>query len=120
MEDEREGTLAQIFFSRLADGAGRRVGPEGFVIGSAVVIAGDSKAGGKGQDEQGGGEGNERGNPGRTAAEPGLRSAAEELRRVEGRKIRTEAIVVALKCGPGGVDQECGKPQENHQRLDPP
>ena len=44
LHDEREGTFAEIGFARLADGAGRRIGPERFVICAAVIITGEPES----------------------------------------------------------------------------
>src|SRR6266404_6109306 len=52
LDHERKRALAAISFARLADSAVRRVRPERFVVGSAIVIARDSEAGGKWQDDQ--------------------------------------------------------------------
>ena len=41
LHDEREGTLAQIGLARLAHRAGRRVGPERFVISASIIITGE-------------------------------------------------------------------------------
>src|SRR6266516_3568144 len=38
LQHQREGALATVGFSRLADSAGRRIGPEGFVIRAAIVV----------------------------------------------------------------------------------
>ena len=45
LEDERKGGLAAVRLARLADGAGRRIGPERLVIGAAVVVAGEPETG---------------------------------------------------------------------------
>src|SRR2546423_12978771 len=44
LHDEREGSLAEISFARLANGAGGRIGPERFVIRSAVVVTRQPKS----------------------------------------------------------------------------
>ena len=44
LHDERERTFTPITLARLTDGARGRIGPERFVVRSAVVIAGDPKA----------------------------------------------------------------------------
>src|SRR5687767_6242975 len=44
LHDQREGTLAEIRFSRFAHGAGRRIGPERLVIGAAIVITGEPQS----------------------------------------------------------------------------
>src|SRR4029077_8494474 len=41
LHDEREGTFAQISLARLAHRAGRRISPEGLVIGASIIIAGE-------------------------------------------------------------------------------
>src|SRR2546423_1596197 len=54
LHDERERPLTEICFSRLAYGAGGRISPEGFVIGAAIVVAGQSEAAGRPQNQKGG------------------------------------------------------------------
>ena len=44
LHDERKGTLAEIRLARFADGAGRRIGPERFVVGAAIVITGEPES----------------------------------------------------------------------------
>lgn len=46
LDNEREPVFAAIAFARFADGAGDRVGPHGFVVGSAIVIASETKSAG--------------------------------------------------------------------------
>src|SRR4051812_9675283 len=43
LHDERERTFTEISFARFADGTGRRIRPESFVIRTAVIIAGETK-----------------------------------------------------------------------------
>src|SRR5262245_29126350 len=56
LEEEREGALAAIAAARLADRAGRRVGPERLVVGAAVVVAGETEAARSPQDQERGRE----------------------------------------------------------------
>ncbi len=51
LNDQREVALAQILLARLAHGAVGRVGPEGFVVGAAIVVAGDAEAAREYQDD---------------------------------------------------------------------
>ena len=44
LHDERERTLAQIGFARLADRAGGRIGPERFVVGASIIVAGEPES----------------------------------------------------------------------------
>jgi len=44
LHDQREGTLAEIRFARFPDSARWRISPEGFVIGPAIIITGQSKS----------------------------------------------------------------------------
>ena len=52
LEDQRERVLAAVALARLADGAGRRVGPERLVVGAAVVVAGEAEAARRPEDQQ--------------------------------------------------------------------
>ena len=69
LQDQREVALAPVVLARLADGAVGRIGPEGFVVGAAIVIAGEAEAAGKRQDEHG--RGDEARQEGGHGAEPG-------------------------------------------------
>ena len=120
LHDQREGGLSPVSSAGLADRARGRIRPERLVVGAAVVVAGDPEDPGKGQDQQSRREDQPARPPGRLRPEPRVRRAAEELRRVEGRKIRSVGIVVALECGPGRVDDEAGEDHEDDRRLHPP
>ncbi len=53
LQDEGEAALTPVALSRLAHGTGRRIGPKSFVVGPAVVIAGDAKPARCPEDQQG-------------------------------------------------------------------
>src|SRR5437764_11177660 len=44
LHDERERAFAKIRFAWLTDSAGRRIGPERFVVRTAIVITGQPKS----------------------------------------------------------------------------
>ena len=44
LQHERKRSLAQIGLARLSHRAGRRIGPERFVVRAAVVVAGEPEA----------------------------------------------------------------------------
>src|SRR4051812_35145819 len=52
LQDEREGPLAGVRLVRLADGARGRREPVGFVVSAAVVVTGESKTGGRDEDQE--------------------------------------------------------------------
>ena len=52
LQDERKRVLAAVARARLADGAGRRIGPERLVVGAAVVVAGQPEERRDRQDQQ--------------------------------------------------------------------
>ena len=52
LQDERKRVLTAVTGSRLANGARGRVGPEGFVVGPAIVVARQPEQPGNRQDEQ--------------------------------------------------------------------
>jgi hypothetical protein len=54
LEDEREVALAEVAVARFADGAADGIEPEGFVIGAAVVVAGEAEKAWNPEDEEGG------------------------------------------------------------------
>ncbi len=88
LQDEREGAFSEIGLTRLADGAGRRVGPEGFVVSAAIVVAGETESAGRPEDQHGGRD--RRRAARRVGAEPGL-GRAEEFGRIERREVGAEA-----------------------------
>ena len=81
LEDQREAALAEIAFARLADGAGGRVGPEGFVVCAAVVVAGEAEEAGYPENEERGREGQEAWD---TSEALGPNSACDELPKSSG------------------------------------
>jgi len=119
LDDEREGTFAEIFFARLADGARRRVRPEGFVVCAAIVVTSEAESAGRPEDEHGSGD--EGGQPAGEFSEPGVGAGeAKNFGRIEGRKIGSEAEMIALEGGPGGVNDECCEAEEGEEGLEPP
>src|SRR5579885_801107 len=73
-QDQREVAFAEVFLARLADGTGRRLGPEGFVVSAAVVVTGKAEEARKRKDEQGRREPQPAGPPrGGHRSEPGIR-----------------------------------------------
>jgi len=75
LEDQRKRSFAPIGFARLAHGAGRWVGPKCFVVGAAIVVAGDAETAGRPEDEHRGGDPGR--HPGGSCAEPGLAGRSE-------------------------------------------
>ena len=112
LDDEGEGTLAEIFFARFADGARRRVGPERFVVCAAIVVTSEAESAGRPEDEHGAGDRDRQ--PFGKLAEPGVSAgAAENFRGIKRREIGAEAVVIAPKRGPGGVDDERSETEES-------
>ena len=106
LEDERELELAAVALALdLAHRAGGRIAEERPVVGLAVVVAGGAEAERRPQDQDGG----------RDRPPRGL-----EERRVEGREIVSELVVIALEGGPGGIETEQPEPDRLGQRLGPP
>src|ERR1043165_10029520 len=79
LEDQGKRILAPVMFPRLAHGTGRGIGPEGFVVGSAVVIAGKAKTTRRPQDEQGGRKQQPRRPPRGLRPKPGVLLRTEQL-----------------------------------------
>src|SRR3954454_1074375 len=52
LDDEGEGTFAEVSLARLADGTVRRIGPERFVVSAAVVVTREAKTAGSPQDQK--------------------------------------------------------------------
>src|SRR5579862_5885928 len=101
LHDEREASLAEIAFARLAHGAGWWIGPERFVICASVVVTGEAEEAGYPEDEECGRVRQEARKPVRLGAEERVRRTAEEFRRIERRNIWAEGVVLVLKCCPG-------------------
>src|SRR4051812_7809687 len=121
LDDEREESLAAIALTRLTDTAVGRIGPVALVVRSPIVVAGQTKAGGKRQDEERRGERNESREPRRPrAVNPGVRRVREQQGRVEWREIVAPGEVLVLERGPGRVNDEAGKNCEDDERLNPP
>ena len=109
-----------VALPRLADRAGRRVGPERLVVGAPVVVAGQPEEPREGQDQERGREDQPARPPGRLGTEPRVGRAAEQLGGVERREVRAPGVVLALEGGPGRVDDEGGQNEEHDDRLHPP
>src|SRR5262249_4807217 len=84
LQDQRKSSLAPIVAARLADRASRRIGPEGFVISSAIVIAGKTKSARRPKDQKRGSEWYPRRYPCRLWSKPGS-CRTEQLRRIQRR-----------------------------------
>src|SRR5262249_11677611 len=107
LDEQRELRFAPVGLARLAYGARRWIGPEGFVICAAIVIAGESESARSPQNEHRRGEGNE--------SRPPAWSAGHEQRRIHRRQIARarKRIVRVLERGPGRVDDESRETEEN-------
>src|SRR5580704_17111648 len=112
LKDQRKGFFAPVRLARLAEGAGRRVGPERLVIGAAIVITGEAESSGGPQDQHRGGKREER--------RPPARLFRHEQGRIEGREIWAVGVVGTLHRGPGGIYDEGRESQENQKWFDPP
>ena len=80
LKDQRKGIFAQVALARLADGARGGIGPEGFVVGAAIVVAGQAKARRGPKDEKRGRERQPAGPPTRFGTEKAVFGGAEDLR----------------------------------------
>ena len=120
LHDERERTLAEVSVARFADRAGRRIGPESFVIGAAIIITGEPKTARRPENE----ERRRKEEPGRPPkrfrAEPTVRRSAKNLRRIKRRKVGAEIIIFSLERRPGRINDERAQAEKNDQRLRPP
>src|SRR5438094_284176 len=120
LENQRKRVLAAVRFARLADAARWRIGPERLVVGAAIVVAGESEQRRYRKDEQCRREWQPRRPCGGLRTETAGRRRPVNLRRIERRDVRTEAIVIALECRPRRVHDERGESDEDEERLDPP
>src|SRR4029079_10822665 len=106
LHDERKGTLAEVGAARLADGAGRWIGPESFIVGTTVIITGEPKTARRPENEKG----RRKEEPGRPpkgfGPEPAVRRGAKKLRRIKGRKVGAEIIIFSLERRPGRINDE--------------
>src|SRR3970282_1916296 len=96
LQDQRKRALTPVALAGLADRARWRIRPEGLVVGSSVVIAGQAEAGGRPQSEDRRRPRKPPGPPPGLGSEPTVRRVAEQLRGIEWREIGAEEIVVAL------------------------
>ena len=112
--------FAPIVFTRFADGAGGRIGPESFVISAAIIIAGQPESAGRPQDEESRGPWEPGGPPTGFGSEPAVPGFAEQFRGIEGREVRTGVVIAALKSGPGGIENKGGEAGADQKRLHPP
>src|SRR5262245_26169857 len=120
LNDQRERMLTAIMLPRFSNSTCGRIHPESLVIGSAVVIARQSKTTRRPKDQKRRRERQPYRPPAWSRPKPTVRRIAEDLRRVERRKIRSEIIVIPLKCRPRRVDNECRQSTKDRQRFGPP
>jgi hypothetical protein len=113
LHDKGETLLAEIRLAGLADGAGGRIGPKGFIVGPAVVIASEAEEARDPKNQQRGGEWQEGWIPGWLRAEPGVRRIAEDLGGIERRYVGTEGIIPVLPGGPIGVNQKSAESEKD-------
>src|SRR3982751_2576279 len=106
LKDQRECALAEVRFARLAHGAGRRIGPEGLVISTAVVIAREAKQPGDPEDQQRGREGQETWIPRWFRSEPSVGRIAENFGGVKRRDVRAVRVITVLESGPVCINQK--------------
>src|SRR2546426_5200948 len=120
LEDERQRVLAPIPVACLPDGAGGGIGPERLVVGAAIVVAGQPESGRGPKYQKRRRERKPPRPPLRLWPEPGMRRVAEDLRRVEGREIRSPGVVGPLESRPGCVDDEAQQDDEGDDGRHPP
>ena len=120
LHDERKASFPQISLARLAHRARRRIGPERFVIGAAVVVAGHTEQAGNPENEQRRRKGQKVRVPTRFWAKQGVRGAAEKLGRIKRRDIWSKGVMAVLERRPVGVDQKRAETQEDRRRRKPP
>ena len=120
LENQRERVLAEVFLPRLADAAGRRVRPERLVVGAAVVVAGETEAARRPENQERCRKRQRGRPPARLRPEPAMGTLTEEQRGVERREVGPELVVLALECCPGRVDDESAEHGEGQKRLRPP
>src|SRR5690242_4894961 len=51
LQNQRERTFTTIVFSQFANGTGRRIGPKGFIVSTAIVVARQAKAARRPKDQ---------------------------------------------------------------------
>src|SRR2546430_1893232 len=85
LHDERKGSLAAIRLARLAHGAGRRVGPERFVVSAAIVVTGQPEPARRPENEECRRKRQPRRPPARLPSEPTVGGISKKFRRRERR-----------------------------------
>src|SRR5215472_3884994 len=118
LQNQGKGALAEIRLAGFPDRAGRRVGPKRLVICAAIVITGQAESARRPQNKHR--RSNPRRDPPGSHAKPRLHGIPKQFRRIKGREVRPEAVVLPLQSRPSGVHDEEGKPQEYSERLHPP
>src|SRR5262252_9008797 len=99
LQDQRERTLSQITLTWFTYGARRRIGPERFVISSAIVITGETKPPGSPEDYQCRRPWEPAWEPRRLWSKPTVSRVTKQLRGIERRQVRTEPVMVTLERG---------------------
>src|SRR5205814_10040797 len=117
LHDKREGTFAQISLAWLAHRTGRRVGPEGFVVGAPIIIAGEPKPARRPQNQERGREQKPARPPARFWPKPAMGRTAKDFRRIKWGDVVTKKIMGSLECRPGRINNERAKSQKHQQRL---
>src|SRR5215216_1940669 len=106
LQDERKSALAEITLPELANGAVWWISPERLVVCPAIVIAREPEEAGKRKDQQRRREREKSRPPSGLGTEPRVWRVTEQLRRVEGREVRSVDVIRVLECGPCCVDHE--------------
>ncbi len=120
LQHKGKGVLAEIAGSRLPDGARRRIGPEGLVVGPAVVVTRQPEEPRNRQDQQRRRKRQPCGPTGRRRTEPAVRRGPEDFGRVKRREVRAVRVMSVLERRPRRVDEERRQSQHDDRRLDPP
>src|SRR3954468_21267685 len=113
LHDQRKRPFAPIRLPRLANGAGRRVCPEGFVIRAAIIITGEPKSARRPQDEKRGRKRQQCGPPSWLRPKPAVWRIPKQFRRVKWRNVVAEIVVHSLKCGPRRRNEESSEAGED-------
>lgn len=120
LDDEGKRVFAAIGFAGFRNGTGRRIGPEGPIISTAIIITGQPKDARRPQYQECRRPGKEWRPPAWFGAKPAMGAVAKEFWRIQGAQVVTECIMPALEGSPGNIDEEGGEANKNDEGAGPP
>src|SRR6516162_6226713 len=107
LNDQRKRAFTPIVLSRLANRARGGIGPERFVVGPTVVVAGKAEPGGCPNNQECWRPSKPFRPPtGFGSGQPSMSIRAEQHRRIKRRKVVAGVVMISLDASPGRVHEE--------------